>query len=329
MTAIVLALAAVLGALATLAARALGPRVGLVSKPNPLVAQHVATVPSSGGLGIAAGALAALAFAAPETVLASTRVLGPALLFLAVGMVDDARPLRARWKVLTQAAIALLAVVLGARFVLTGNAWIDGLLSLGWIVVVVNAFNVLDVCDGLLAGASALSFGAIALAFPEARTLAAAIAGACLGFLAFNRPRATIFLGDGGSHFLGFLAAAIAFAPGAQPLGARDVATAGLVLALPLFETGFLVYARNARGLPWWRGSRDHFALRLQAGGWSTWRTILLAWGTAAALAAAGVAVHALPHPAAWAAIPAALALGVLAGTILARTTEPVVSSRR
>jgi UDP-GlcNAc:undecaprenyl-phosphate GlcNAc-1-phosphate transferase len=321
----VLVLAVVLGALATLVARALGPRIGLVSKPNPLVAQHVAPTPSSGGLGIAAGTLGALAASAPGELASSWRLLGPALLFLLVGVIDDARPLSAAGKLLSQAAIALLAVVLGAGFALTGNAWIDGMLSLGWIVVVVNAFNVLDVCDGLLAGASALSFGAIALAFPEVRALALAIAGACVGFLAFNRPRATIFLGDGGSHFLGFLAAAIAFAPGAQRVDARDIATAGLLLALPLFETGLLVYARNARGLPWWRGSRDHFSLRLQARGWSRWRTVLLAWGVAGALAAAGVAVHALPQAAGWAAILGALALGVVVGNVLGRHTEPLL----
>ena len=72
---------------------------------------------------------------------------------------------------MTAAAVILGALAtLAAGFTLAGNAWIDGALSIGWIVVVVNAFNVIDVCDGLLAGASALSFGAVALAFPEVRS---------------------------------------------------------------------------------------------------------------------------------------------------------------
>jgi UDP-GlcNAc:undecaprenyl-phosphate GlcNAc-1-phosphate transferase len=324
----VFGLAALLGAVATLGARALAPALGLVSKPNPIVAQHVKPIACLGGLGVATGSLLALALAARGTLLGSAHLLGPALLFLGLGILDDRKPLTPIVKLVAQAGIALVAVLQGAVGTVTGNPLVDGLLSFAWIVGIVNAFNVLDVCDGLVAGVAALFFAAVAIASLEARTLALALCGACVGFLAFNRPRATIFLGDGGSHYLGFLAAALALAPGARAVGVRDAAAMLLALALPIFETAFLIYARTARGLPWWRGSRDHFALRLQAAGWSTWKTVLTAWAIAGTLAALGLALEALPTPAAWAALAAVLLVAVAVGGRLARSTEPALPRR-
>jgi len=319
------ALAAGIGAAATLGARALAPWLGLVSKPNPLVARHVAPVACLGGLGVAAGMIAALALVAPAEFGARAGLIAPAVLFLLLGIVDDRFPLQPPVKLASQAAIAALAVALGVVCPVTGVPALDNALAFAWIVVLVNVFNVLDVCDGLLGGIAALFFGAIALLVPPVRMPAACAAGACVGFLAFNRPRATIFLGDGGSHFLGFLAAALALAPRTPAGDARQLVATLLALFVPLFETAFLVYARTVRGLPWWRGSRDHFALRLQAAGWGPWRTIALAWAGAATLALLGLALPFLPPLVAWSAALFAIVVGILAARWLTLRTEPAL----
>jgi len=323
-----LASAVAISAAATYGARALAPALGLVSKPNPLVAQHVRPVACLGGLGVATGMCLALLLAAPEEFRARTALLVPALLYLVFGIIDDRRPLNPLIKLAGQVLIGLLAVGLGAFAPLTGHRVVDGAIALSWIVVLVNAFNVLDVCDGLLGGIAALFFGAIAVAAPPVRIPAAAAAGACLGFLAFNRPRATIFLGDGGSHFLGFLAAALGLTPRTPRMDGRELVALLLALALPLFEVAFLVYARTARGLPWWRGSKDHFALRLQAAGWTPWRTIGFAWASAGTLAALGLALRGLPAAAAWAAAAFVVLIGFAAARWLTLRTEPAIPHR-
>jgi UDP-GlcNAc:undecaprenyl-phosphate GlcNAc-1-phosphate transferase len=127
------------------------------------------------------------------------------------------------------------------------------------------------VCDGLVGslGVAALIAAAIATGDVAAPVLAAAT----LGFLWFNRPPATIFLGDAGSHLLGF-AIAYAWLPVASW---HHAAAAGLGAGVFVLELGFLVIVRSRRGIPFWRGTPDHLALRLQAAGLSKQATIAVA----------------------------------------------------
>jgi UDP-GlcNAc:undecaprenyl-phosphate GlcNAc-1-phosphate transferase len=283
------------GVAGTASARWLAWRLGWLSEPNPLIAQHRRPVAYLGGLGLAIATILALALASRSALASEMHVLGPALLFLALGLVDDVRPISAASKLGLQAVAAAIAVGAGVTGNFLGNPLVDGALSLLWIVVLVNAFNVIDVCDGLLAGIAVVFFAFTTIAAPAHAMLAACLVGACLGFLAFNRPRASIFLGDGGSLFLGFLAAAISLTPGPDRGGPRYAIAVVLALALPLFEAFFLAFVRTARGLPWWRGSRDHFALRLQSVGFSTWGTDLVAWTSAGLLTTLALALPALP----------------------------------
>jgi UDP-GlcNAc:undecaprenyl-phosphate GlcNAc-1-phosphate transferase len=209
----------------------------------------------------------------------------PGMLFLVLGVVDDLRPFSAAKKIVFQSAVAALAVVLGFRADVSGIAIVDAFAAFLWIIALVNAVNVTDVCDGLVAGVSVPLFLALALLNASRAPLALAVAGACVGFLFFNRPPATIFLGDGGSHLLGFLAATL------TPLSTRSFPAALLVVGVFLFELLFLVFVRTRKGLRWWLGSRDHFALRLQAAGLSRVQTDLIA--IAAGIVAAAMAITA------------------------------------
>jgi UDP-GlcNAc:undecaprenyl-phosphate GlcNAc-1-phosphate transferase len=214
----------------------------------------------------------------------------PAFLFLVLGMVDDLRLFRPAAKFALQSVVAALAVALGVRAPLSGIAPLDAGISWLWIATVVNAFNLTDVCDGLLGSLSVVMFVAIGVLDPARAGMAWVVAASALGFLAWNRPPASIFLGDSGSHLLGFLAAALTLA---VPRGAATSAVAwlacGLILGVPLFEGLFLTLVRMRKGMPWWKGSPDHFSLRLQAAGLSRAGTDGVACAVAAVWAICGL----------------------------------------
>ena len=262
-----IAVAFIGGLVGTWLARRIAWRFAIVARPNPIVPQHRQPVAYLGGLGIAIGAGAALA----TGVSAPAGFVIGALGFTALGTLDDLRPLQPRGKLLAQLAVALAAVVIAAP----EASAIDLATRTLWIAVVVNAVNLTDVCDGLVGSLAIIALGASGLA--TGQPLAFVVAGATAGFLWFNRPPATIFLGDAGSHLLGF-------ALGYLWLGAADRAAtwhhrAAAVLGVGSFllELGFLVIVRHRRGLAFWRGSPDHLALRLQAAGLSKQRTIAVA----------------------------------------------------
>jgi UDP-GlcNAc:undecaprenyl-phosphate GlcNAc-1-phosphate transferase len=130
---------------------------------------------------------------------------------------------------------------------------------------------------------SVIALLAIALLFEPNSWPAVIGAGACIGFLVFNLPDATMFLGDGGSHFLGAVIGILLLLNPPSPGGAHAVEMLFLV-GVPLFELIFLVVVRMRKGLKWWRGSPDHLALRLQGAGLSKLRTDMVAWSAAVIL---------------------------------------------
>ena len=138
----------------------------------------------------------------------------------------------------------------------------------------VNAVNLTDVCDGLVAAVVAVSMVGLATIGGFASPLPLVVAAACLGFLVFNKPAASIYLGDAGSHLLGFLLAALTIEVIAGTRGILADLGAVLCSSVFIFELVFLVLVRRAKGLPWWRGSPDHFSLRMQAGPFTRTETV-------------------------------------------------------
>ncbi len=287
-TAALIPLAAVLAAVATRGARAAALRLGVVSPPDPFVAAHTAPVACLGGVAIAAASAATLALDAGRARLGAGTIVG-ALLFLAAGLLDDVHRLAITPKLALQIVCASVAAALGARLPLTGNPVVDAAGGALFIVMIVNAVNLTDVCDGLVAGLAAIAFLAIGVAEPSLLVPCLAVAGACLGFLAYNVPPASIFLGDAGSNVLGFVLAALLLAALRKPDSTMVGIQAALFVGVPLFELVFVTVARARRGEPWWRGSADHFALRLQAVGLSRWQVDAVAWTAAATLALSGL----------------------------------------
>ncbi|HET6463108.1 MAG TPA: MraY family glycosyltransferase [Candidatus Krumholzibacteria bacterium] len=279
----------VAGIAITWVVRNLSPHLNLVSQPKEIVPKHRGPVAFSGGIAIALTVMFATLFAqvaaAQDAPLIPLAVWIPTLLFLFVGVIDDVRPLHAVAKVALQIAAATVAVLLGLRWHVTGIEAPDIVITILWLVLLVNAFNVTDVCDGLVGG-----LAIIILVFAGARTpepwLPLVTIGATLGFLVFNRPPATIFLGDGGSHMLGFIVGATLLSLAPATPSWKHAAAAVIACGVVLLEVALLMYSRTRTGIPWWRGSPHHFSLRLQARGLSRLATDMVAWSVATLLCA-------------------------------------------
>lgn len=289
------AVSALVGCAAAFAVRGMALRAGLVSHPNPIVRQHQRPVAHLGGVALLVGAAAGLA-AGPGKVSPPAFGWG-ALLFLALGVADDLYAFRPSRKLLLQLLMAAAAVLGGVCGHFTGSTPVDVLLSVAVLVLFVNAVNVTDVCDGLVAGLAVIALSGWGIVDPAQRAVAWSFAGASAGVLFLNRPPASLFLGDGGSHLVGFALGALSLLPatGAASGLAGSPGTrlaAGLLLGgVFLFETGWLTVVRFHAGIAPWQGSPDHFSLRLQARGWSRGMTDAVSWGAASVLAVAGVAL--------------------------------------
>lgn len=211
---------------------------------------------------------------------------------LLLGIVDDLRGMRALPKLLVEASVALFLYWQGLRVLGTSgpsgpvelSQLLSALVTVAWVVGVVNAVNLIDGLDGLASGmavialstttVAALLRGELLLAF-----LTGSLAGATLGFLRYNFNPASIFMGDSGSLFLGYLLATTSI------WSVRKSATAVLVvfpvvaLGLPLLDTGLTISRRFLAGRPVMQADRDHVHHRLLLKGLPVRRAVLLLYG--------------------------------------------------
>ncbi|HEY4187308.1 MAG TPA: MraY family glycosyltransferase [Polyangia bacterium] len=186
-----------------------------------------------------------------------------ALLVVGVGAIDDFRPLRPHVKLAVEIVAALVVVyaghcrvrgisVPGRDAMSLGGVAVP--FTVGWIVLVTNAVNLIDGIDGLAAGTSAIALLTIAViahgfGFPTVTAFAAVLVGACVGFLIFNLHPASIFLGDAGSLFLGYAIAVLStYARAKESTGAITIGTL-LIVALPVGDTLFAIRRRYFQGL--------------------------------------------------------------------------------
>ena len=259
------------------------------------------------------------------------RILLPALAVAVLGVVDDLRGVRARTKFLVQVAAAASLYALGFRIATVNLPWgahldlgLAGglLLTVFWIVAVTNAFNFIDGMDGLAAGIalftalSVLVMSAVTGA-KEVLVLAVPLAGALAGFLPFNWHPARVFLGDGGSYFLGFVLGALAIMSSTKASTLVSVAVPIALLGIPLLDTSLAVARRFLRGQPLFDADGDHIHHRLLRAGHRHRAAVLMLYGLTVALAGlAMLGMLAGPHRLALV-IP--LGIGLLAALVVRR----------
>lgn len=272
---------------------------------------HQAPTPRGGGIGIALVLLVASAWLGEGR---TAFALG-LVLCAGAGLVDDLRPLPPALKLALQVAGALcLAWAFPLLPALLGKPLGVAAAAL-FVVGLVNVWNFLDGSNGMATTQALLSALGLALLAPAAAGLAwlaVALAAGCLGFLPLNFPRARLFLGDVGSHALGYGVAALGLMAAAQ----ADAAQAWLLLLPPsvlLIDAGLTLVARARRRQVLWQAHREHLYQRAVARGWSHAGVCALyaAWTVAACALALAVAGHAPPWPL------AACALAYVAGMTL------------
>jgi UDP-GlcNAc:undecaprenyl-phosphate GlcNAc-1-phosphate transferase len=289
-------------------------RIGLVDDPGQRKI-HQEPVPLAGGLAVFTGMIVPLALGilvlrlgwldlptsgalghgyarrAPQLMAVLAGALGMVLL----GWLDDRHELSAGRKFAGQVLIALLVAACGVRATLFVPSLVFSLaVTTLWIVAVTNAFNFLDNMNGLCAGLGAIGAGCFALkAAVAGQYLVAALAflatSALLGFLPYNFPRASAFLGDAGSHLVGFLLAVLAILPDYYSPGHPvhlAVLNPLLILAVALGDMAWVVVWRWRRGLPVYVGDTNHLSHRLVRRGLAKSTAVLWIWLLAAATGA-------------------------------------------
>jgi UDP-GlcNAc:undecaprenyl-phosphate GlcNAc-1-phosphate transferase len=204
-----------------------------------------------------------------------------------LGLLDDKYELRPAQKFTAQLFIAGIVAAAGVRITLfVPSIAFSYAITILWLLTVINAFNFMDNMNGLCGGLGAIGtalFGGIA-AF-HGQYLVAALAfltcGALLGFLPHNFPHARAFLGDSGSHLVGYLLAVIAILPhfhSEKHPHPFAVLTPLLVLAVPLVDLAWVVLLRIRMGKPFYLGDTNHLSHRLVRLGMSKTKGVLLIW---------------------------------------------------
>jgi len=268
---------------AFLSSAALTPLVGAIARRRGAVAKpkadrwHTKPTAMFGGIAIVIAVIGTQLLLLPMTRESRIVMAASVALFL-VGLADDLLHIKPYQKLIGQLIGAAGVVSFGLVLPWTGSFALNVLITMFWLIGITNAVNMLDNMDGLAAGVSAIAASFLGLNFianqqwPEALMLAA-FAGALLGFLIYNHQPASIFMGDCGSMFVGFLLASSALVSG--PGGGRSrsvvavLAVPVLVFVVPIFDTTFVTLMRKLAGRAASQGGRDHTSHRLVALGLS------------------------------------------------------------
>lgn len=284
-------------------------RRGWVAVPTHERHLHANPLPRLGGIAIFLSFAACMVFAAfwglrhpslhSSTFLRTmVTILVPASLVFLLGVYDDLHGVGPYFKFTVQAIAAAMLYAGGLRItnvpVLFGDRalpWYVGLFfTVIWVLAITNAFNLIDGLDGLAAGSALFStMVAFVVALfsgrPLVEIMTIALAGAILGFLRFNFNPATIFLGDSGSLFIGFLLSALAIYGAQKAPTIVAVAIPVVSFGLPILETVLSVLRRLISGRPVFTADREHIHHKLLQHGLTHRQVVIVLYGVSAIFA--------------------------------------------
>jgi UDP-GlcNAc:undecaprenyl-phosphate GlcNAc-1-phosphate transferase len=287
-----------LAVILTAGVRRLALAVGVMDVPDGQRKMHQQPTPRLGGVAVALAffvALFALPIVFPKLeISAGPKLLLPCAAILAVGIWDDVRAMKPRFKLLLQCVAAAGFYWAGFRLDRVFGMGLPMAVSLPtsilWLVACANAVNLFDGMDGLASGLGAvMSLALLGLSAyqdkAEMAVISAALAGACFGFLLFNLPPAAIFLGDSGSLFLGMTLAALAIEGSFKSHLAFALIVPVIALGLPIMDTVMAITRRVSRRVPIFSADKDHIHQRLMALGFTKWQALALLYGLCVMLA--------------------------------------------
>lgn len=303
------ALAFVLSLAFSPAAIRLAPKIGAMDIPKDARRMHTKAMPRFGGMAIFIGTTVTLIVFASQNEKILPVIIGGTLIYI-LGVVDDLKNLPAKVKFGIQLLVAILMYAMGLRIHFITDYFGEGVLHFGtavcfivtvlWIVGITNTINLIDGLDGLAAGTAAISSLSIAyVAYIHGDQYGMmivclamlALAGSCIGFLPFNFYPAKIFMGDGGSLFLGFMIAALSVVGPLKRSTIIAVVVPVLVLGIPIFDTFFAILRRVVNRRPIMEADKGHLHHRLMALGYGQRRAVLMLYGISAIMGMAAVLV--------------------------------------
>lgn len=283
-------------------------------------------MPRSGGIGIAAAWLVGVGICAGRS---ADLLVVLTLAAFTIGLHDDLTKSPPRARLAALAALALLAASAGFR--VDAVSWGGAPVPLGaaaiplsalWILGINVAFDFIDGLDGLAAGLAAIAcLGLAVVGPPGAATLTAgALAGGCIAFLLFNRPPASVYMGDNGSNLLGFAVGCLVLASCREDGGALRLVPGLLFVAVPLLDTLLAVVRRAVSGPTLFTADREHVHHRLVATGRPPSHALGLLLGIAVICALAAIA---------WTTTPVAVVIAIAALGGLLRAVRPIGPASR
>ncbi|MCI6831124.1 MAG: MraY family glycosyltransferase [Butyricicoccus sp.] len=273
-------LSGIISFLLTPPVKKLAYRIGAIDVPKDGRRMHKRPTPRLGGLAIFGGFLIAAVLTGQLTP-QRLWILAGAAVIVVLGIFDDRNALSAKFKFVIQILAAAIPVIFGdLRIAMFTNPflfsdslyWNLGALSIPitilWIVAITNAVNLIDGLDGLAVGVSSIaSMTMLAVALfigeTEIAVILAALAGACVGFMPYNLNPASIFMGDTGSTFLGYMLATLSIQGLFKVYALISFAVPFLILGLPIFDTAFAIVRRVLSGRSPLAPDRGHVHHRL------------------------------------------------------------------
>lgn len=287
--------------------RRLCQRFKLLDVPADQRRVHSKAIPRLGGVGVFIAVLLALSTLpfVDNLLTASLRnhvsdlliILIPATLVLGLGVYDDLRGANATAKFIALGLIATLFYAMGGRIEILAVPFVGTLhlppvvsfiVTLVWMVGIANAFNLIDGVDGLASGAALFSSLVILVVSlsgenPLNIVVSLVLCGALAGFLRYNFNPASIFLGDSGALFVGFVLAALSVLGTQKASTAVAVITPILAFGLPVVDTGVTLARRMIGGRPLFQGDAEHIHHMLLARGWSQRHVVIVLYAVCAA----------------------------------------------
>ncbi len=342
--------------IATRLIRSYAPQLGLMDQPNSQRKVHTLPTPLGGGIGIWLGVVGTFAVGELMLVLAMNVpavakilpdfarehlsgvvnqsgnlwiLLAAGTVLMVLGLLDDRKGLSWQVRICVEFGVAAACVFFVKNLQLTAfmnMPWVTGLLSVFWIVAIINSFNMLDNMDGLSGGVAAISasmLAAVLLLNPDPQTnrpqlfvagFLLVLVGAILGFLWHNKPPARIFMGDSGAYFIGFciaVATLLATYAGYQTPKRHAILAPVVVMAVPLYDMFTVLLIRLRAGKSPFQADKNHFSHRLVDLGLTRTQAVLTVYLTTATCGLAALLLHQVE-------LAGAIIIMLLVGCILA-----------
>lgn len=264
-------------------ARDAARRFGIMDNPDGGLKRQPSSTPYFGGLAIYLSFLVGISTVYEFNAQILGILLGGSIIVV-VGLIDDLGTISPGAKLAGEVIAIFVLVKSGIKLdIVFIPETIQLFFTFVWMVLMINAFNLIDVMDGLSAGVAligSLFLCAVSIIngnIPIA-ILSISLVGALLGFIPYNYHPASIYMGDCGSLLIGFLLGAFSMIGRYTSHNRIAFVVPAIILGVPLFETFFVSYIRFRRGKPIMKGSRDHFALRLRKWRLNTRQTVAVSY---------------------------------------------------